>query len=96
MENESLNTAIVVGVALIATGLWLRRRFGSVRDLWPALMARVPVSPQSVLTALFVATAVLWGAVWVFSTPDQRAEWKSLFYENSPWAPVMDKAPPKD
>jgi hypothetical protein len=89
MENESLKSAVIVAVALIALAIWLRRRYGSVREMWAGAMRRLNVSPQAVLKAVFVATALLWLAVWLFTSPAERAALKDWFYENSPFAPVV-------
>lgn len=90
MENDSLKPAIAVAVALVFTAIWLRRRFGSFGDIWAAAMAKYPsLRPGDILKVLFVATGALWLAVWLFTSPEQRAEMKRYFSETSPWATYL-------
>lgn len=96
METHSLKAAVIVVAALIGGALYLRRRYGSIGDLWAAGARRVlHLRPGDVLKGVMVATALLWIGAWLFTTPAQRAELKVFFNANNPWAPAVQAVDPK-
>lgn len=91
MEDKPfLEAAIAVAVALIGTAIYLRRRYGAIGEIWTAALAhRLRLDRAMLFKAALGATVLLWVGAWLLTTPEQRADWKETFYENSPFAPMM-------
>lgn len=82
-SEETLKLAIVMLLSAVGLAVYILRRYGSV---WRAILNRLgPHWPRFIIYAS-IATLSVWMLFWAFVGPEQRADYKRVFQESSPWA----------
>ena len=84
-----IDWVIVVVVLLLALGIFIRRRYGSLGELLTQKLGEKWVNLIKVGSLLTVA---FWILLWIFIDDARRAELKSYYEANAPWlVDVFDK-----